>query len=447
MASWPEVRLLYPFPRNGLRQDQRELQNSSYLPYFKRAENFLPGGDAYHGDGGPLQVSNSPATHPIYRAFLDAAREAGYPDNEDFNGATQDGFGKFALTIKDGRRCSSADAYLHPITASRSNLHIATNARITRLLVENGRAIGVEYMQDGKLVKAYADAEVLLSAGALQSPQILQLTGIGDPDELRGAGIDPIHALPGVGKNLQDHLDVILAWETPGIKTAYAYNTGISKLITGLKYLAASKGPAAQNFLEVGGFVRSRPGLERPDLQIQTVLTILSDPGKPPVNANGFSIHVCQLRPESRGQVTLRSNDPFADPVIHFNAYATETDRQALIEGVRLVRELADQPALKSIRGPELRLGDETTDREAIDYWIRETAETVFHPVGTCAMGADGDPMAVLDERLQVRGIDGLRVVDASVMPRLVGGNTNAPTIMIAEKAADMVLNREPALA
>lgn len=432
-------------PRDYDEWRQLGLDGWSYedvLPFFKRAENFLPGADAYHGAGGPLQVSNPSGAHPVYRAFLDAAREAGFPENRDFNGATQDGFGRFALTLKDGKRCSASHAYLHPIAGSRPNLHIATNAQTTRILLERDRAVGVEFVRDGKLVQALADAEVVLSAGAVQSPQILQLSGIGDPAGLEAAGVKPLHALPGVGKNVQDHLDVLLAWESPGLKTAYSYNKGLAKLMTGLSYLIANKGPAAQNFLEVGGFVHSREGLERPDLQIQCVLAILSDPGKPPVNADGFSVHVCQLRPESRGEIGLRSADPFDDPIIRYNAYSTETDRRALVDGVRIVRELADQPSLKAIRGPELRLGDRTTDDTAIDQWIRKTAETVFHPVGSCAMGSDRDPMAVLDAKLRVRGIEGLRVADASVMPRLIGGNTNAPTIMIGEKAAEMVLGR-----
>jgi choline dehydrogenase len=283
---------------------------------------------------------------------------------------------------------------------------------------------------------------VLICTGAAQSPQVLQLSGIGDPEELRAVGLPVVHALPGVGKNLQDHLDVTLSWETPNTPSAYSYSAGINRLLTGLNYAARGKGPGRQNFLEAGAFLKSRPDLDRPDLQLHCVMAVMQDHGKLLVKKNGFTVHVCQLRPESRGSVGLTSADPFADPAIRANYLATDEDRRALREGAKMVRDVAGQAALKGIRGDELFPGPSVVSDADIDAWIRRTAETIYHPVGTCRMGVAGDGMAVVDDTLKVFGLEGLRVVDASVMPTLVGGNTNAPTIMIAEKAADLIAGR-----
>ncbi|HTX51710.1 MAG TPA: choline dehydrogenase, partial [Caulobacteraceae bacterium] len=415
---------------------------SEILPYFKRAEDFEGGADAYHGAGGPLHVSRAASKNPIYSAFVEAGVQAGYLRTSDFNGFQQDGFGPYQLTIKDGKRWSASAAYLRPILGKRPNLTLEIGARTSRILIENGRAIGVEFLQDGQTRQAHAGAEVLLAAGAVQSPQILQLSGIGDPEQLSAVGIKPVHPLKGVGENLQDHLDVIVSWETPTVKTAYSHSTGIGRLTTGLTYLLFRKGFGAQNFLESGAFLKSRPDLDRPDLQLHCVLAIMKDHGKETVARDGFSVHVCQLRPESRGRVTLKSADPTDDPAIFANYLATEEDRRALRQGAKMVRALAGEAALKPICGSEGTPGaDVRTDAE-IDAWIRRKSETIYHPVGTCRMGRAGDPMTVVDGSLRVQALSGLRVVDASVMPTLVGGNTNAPTIMIAEKAADMILGR-----
>ncbi len=411
------------------------------LPYFKRAETLQGGGDAYHGGEGPLYVSKASSPSPIYSSFIKAGGEAGYKLTPDFNGFQQEGFGPYQLTIKDGRRWSTAQAYLRP-ALNRPNLTAETGARTTRIIVEKGRAVGVEFVQDGKVRNVYADAEVLLASGAVQSPHILQLSGIGAPDDLKAAGIAVQHELKGVGANLQDHLDVILSWETPGIKTAYGYNKGLNRLATGLNYLLFGQGFGRQNFLEAGAFLKSRPDLDRPDLQLHCVLAIMKNHGKDVVEKDGFSVHVCQLRPESRGKVGLRSADPFDDPTIFANYLATEEDRRALRVGVGMVREVAEQNALKAIRGSEVAPGTEVSSDADIDAWIRRSAETIYHPVGTCKMGVAGDSMAVVGADLKVMGLAGLRVIDASVMPTLVGGNTNAPTIMIAEKAADLLLGK-----
>ena len=413
------------------------------LPYFKRSETFEGGGDAYHGSGGPLYVSKASSPSEIYASFLKAGGEAGYKQTSDFNGFQQEGFGPYQLTIKDGKRWSASFAYLHP-ALQRPNLTCVVDARTSRIVIEKGKAVGVEYIVGKNREKktAYADAEVLLSAGAVQSPQILQLSGIGDPDDLRAAGVPVTHALKGVGKNLQDHLDVILSWETPNTKSAYAYNKGINTLLTGMNYMLRGQGPGRQNFLEAGAFLKSRQDLDRPDLQLHCVMAIMQNHGKDPVEKDGFSIHVCQLRPESRGQVGLRSADPFDDPTILANYLAADEDRRALREGVKMTRELAGTASLKAICGNEHSPGRALTTDADIDAWIRQTAETIYHPVGTCRMGVAGDLNAVVDDKLKVFGLAGLRVVDASVMPTLVSGNTNAPTIMVAEKAADMILGR-----
>jgi choline dehydrogenase len=283
-----------------------------------------------------------------------------------------------------------------------------------------------------------ASKEVLLSAGAVQSPHILQLSGIGDPEELSKHGIPVVKALPGVGANLQDHLDVTMSWECPKPITAYSLRKGLVKtLLIGMNYTFFGKGMGRQQFLESGAFLKSRPDLDRPDLQIHTVLAVMQNHGKTQVAKDGFTFHVCQLRPESRGKVGLRSADPMADPTISANYLATEEDRRALREGVKMMRQVAAQPALDGLRTEELFPGKDIQTDEQLDAWIRKTSETIYHPVGTCKMGTD--EMAVVDAELKVHGIAGLRVVDASVMPTLVGGNTNAPTIMIAEKAADMI--------
>jgi choline dehydrogenase len=413
------------------------------LPYFKKSESLEGGGDAWHGGDGPLKVSKASTPNPIYKATVEAGREAGYAVTKDFNGFQQEGWGPYQMTIHDGERWSAARGYLHP-ALNRPNLTCLTGARTTKIVVENGRATGVEFVDDKTKVKTvvHADKEVLLCAGAVQSPHILQLSGIGDPEELTKHGVPVVHALKGVGANLQDHLDVTLSWECPLPITAFSQRKGIKTLFVGLSYLLFKKGIGRQQFLESGAFLKSRPDLDRPDLQVHCVLAVMQNHGNTPVAKDGFTFHVCQLRPESRGRVGLRSADPFDDPAIFANYLSAEEDRRALREGAKMMRQVADQAALKPYNSGELFPGKDVETDEQLDAWIRKNAETIYHPVGTCRMGAADDAMAVVDGELKVRGIAGLRVVDASVMPTLVGGNTNAPTIMIAEKAADMIRGR-----
>ena len=415
------------------------------LPYFRKLEGHHRGGDL-HGASGPLTISGGESDSPFHDALVEAGKQAGYPITEDFNGASQEGFGRYDLTIANGQRWSTAAAYLRPVLG-RKNLTVITDARTSRIVVESGRVRAVEFLKGGRTERVDVDGEAILSAGAVQSPHILHLSGIGAPDALKAAEVKPVHDLPGVGENLQDHLDIIMSWHSRGLVTAFSATKGLRQLSVGLQYLLRGTGLGRQQFLESGAFVCSREGLSRPDVQIHGVLAIMKDHGKTRVKADGFSFHLCQLRPESRGRIALASADPTADPLIHANYLASEVDRRVLRECVKIGRDVASQAALDPYRGAEYAPGKSVRSDAEIDAWVRASAETIYHPVGTCKMGADGDAMAVVDERLRVRGLAGLRIADASVMPTLVGSNTNAPTIMIAEKAADLIRGTAPATA
>ncbi|HMT44601.1 MAG TPA: choline dehydrogenase [Chakrabartia sp.] len=417
------------------------------LPYFKRAENFQDGANAYHGGDGPLVVSwGERANHPLYAAVAKAGAQAGYKTTSDFNGPDQEGFGRYQQTIRDGERWSAARAYLTPIAGQRPNLTIITSARTHRIVVENGRATGVDYsMGPGKpVLTATANREVLLCAGAFQSPQILQLSGIGDPEALAARGIKAVHPRKGVGQNLQDHLDVTLNWRCTKPISLFSEVGGWRSLKMGLQYMLTGKGPGRQNGLEAGAFLKSRPDLDRPDLQLHFVLAIMQDHGKVKLTEDGFTMHVCQLRPESRGTVSLASTNPYDDPAILTNFLSTAEDLRSVRVGLRMAREVIGQAAFDEFRGEEIAPGPQVQSDDEIDAYIRAHGETIYHPVGTCRMGAATDPMAVVDSQLKVIGLEGLRVVDASVMPTLIGGNTNAPTIMIAEKISDGIRGRAP---
>jgi choline dehydrogenase len=409
-------------------------------PYFKRLERHHSGTD-HHGAEGPLHISKGESRSPFFQALIEAGRQAGYPVTPNFNhGETFEGFGPYDLTISNGRRWSAAEAYLHPVR-TRPNLKIVTEAYTTRIRVENGRATGVEYAVGKGREPHFASAagELLLCAGAVQSPHLLQLSGIGDPERLRAAGVPVTHALPGVGENLQDHLDIIMNWRSTGLESVFSVTRGIRQLGVGMRYMLTGKGPGRQNFLESGAFIPSRPGLSRPDIQIHGVLAIMRDHGKVQATEDGFSLHLCQLRPESRGRIGLHGPDALADPKIEANYLATPEDRRVLREAVKIGRRVVGQPAFAPYSPEELAPGSQVASDEQIDAWVRATSETIYHPVGTAKMGAKDDPLAVVDADLRVRGVSGLRVVDASVMPTLVSSNTNAPTIMIAEKAADLI--------
>ena len=406
------------------------------LPYFKRAEGNENGGDAFHGGDGPLCVTNGRSANPLFRAFIQAGVEAGHTQTADFNGKTQEGFGPYQLTIRNGRRCSAAAAYLHP-ALDRPNLTIESNAHATRILFEGNRAVGVEYLQKKETCQARALREVILSGGAVHTPQMLLLSGIGDPAILERFDIPILADLKGVGRNLQDHLDCSIQYECSQPITLYSQANPLAAARTGLEYVLLGKGLATGQGLESGAFLKSRPDLETPDLQLHFIAALMYDHTRKKADRHGFMAHVCQLRPESRGYISIRSSSALDEPVIQPNYLEAEEDRRALREGVKIAREIFAQEAFDPYRGPELMPGAHVRRDDQIDAFVRKTAETIYHPVGSAKMGKDKD--AVVDAELRVYGVEGLRVVDASVMPALVSGNTNAPTIMIAEKAADMI--------
>jgi choline dehydrogenase len=404
---------------------------SEVLPYFIKAEDQENGASAFHGVGGPLAVSNLRHTNPLSAVFLDAARQAGHPETDDFNGPQQHGFDYYQVTQRDGRRCSAAVAYLRP-ARRRSNLTISTHSHVQTIIWDGNRAAGVRYLRRGKTLTAEG-GRVILAGGAINSPQLLMLSGIGPADDLRSLGIDVHLDAPGVGRNLQDHLDICTLVQC---REPISYDQ-VSEFTSGLRYLFGRKGPASSNIAEAGGFIVSRHARdERPDIQMHFVPAFLDDHGRNTLPGHGMTIHACALRPESRGRVTLKSADPFAAPAMQPNYMSTDYDRRLMLECARLAREIFAQDAFRRYVGDEVYPGADVQSDEAVLDFVRRKAESIYHPIGTCRMG--NDDMAVVDPRLDVRGVDALSVVDASVMPTLVSGNTNAPTIMIAEKFADM---------
>jgi len=412
------------------------------LPYFKRAEEHLLGGDEYHGSEGPLSVFAPDLEQaPLASAFIRAAAEAGYPLSKDVNGEQQEGFGRIDRTTRKGRRWSAARAYLHP-AMSRQGLHVETQALVHKIVIDHGRAVGVEYSVGGQRRSAQAEAEVIVSAGTIGSPQILLLSGIGPADALRGVGIKPVHDLAGVGNHLNDHPDIVVQHRCIQPVSLYGINRGVGKLLTGLRWFIKHDGLAASNHFEAGGFIRSRPGVDFPDLQL-TFMPLAIQPGTvSDVGSHSFQVHIDLMRPRSLGHVKLRSADPKAPPSILFNYLQDPQDRDDLRTSVRLTREILAQPALAPFCGEEISPGPKAQSDAQIDAFVRQGVETCYHPVGTCRMGVAGD--CVVDPECRVHGIEALRVVDASVMPAIVSGNTNAPTIMIAERASDLIRGRTP---
>lgn len=407
------------------------------LPLFKKVEDRVKGGDDFHGTGGLLTVSPGASNNPIYQAFVNAGVEAGFPQCQDFNGADQHGVGFYEMTIRDGTRCSAAQAFLKP-ARQRSNLTVLTQAHTTRVICGNGQTRAVEFLHKGKLKQVKVAREAIVSGGAINSPQILMLSGIGDGDHLREMGIPVVVDLKGVGKNLQDHYDVSVQYECLQPITLYKVLRLDQSLRVAAQYLLTKTGEGAQQGVESGGFVYTREGLIAPDIQLQFVNTLLFDHARIKPDRHGFSIHVCQVRPESRGEIKLKSANPLEHPAIHANYLATETDVVTMREGVKIVRQIMNQKSMDLYRGVEVTPGESQVSDQQIDEFIRQKGETIYHPVGTCKMGIDES--AVVDPELKVRGVKGLRVVDASIMPTLISGNTNAPTIMIAEKAAQLIL-------
>ena len=413
------------------------------LPYFKKAETRLAGPDDYHGGSGPLYVTSGAMKNPLYRAFIAAGVEAGYARTDDMNGYRQEGLGPMDRTTWRGRRWSAAMAYLRPALA-RPNLDVRSHSLVLRVLFEGTRAVGVEYAQNGNVVRARARREVIVAGGAINSPQILMLSGIGPAGALREHGIEPVADVPGVGENLQDHIETYVQHACTQPITLFATQNLLAKGKIGVEWLLFHSGLGATNHFESGGFIRSRAGVRHPDLQYHFLPIAIAYDGKDKVDQHGFQAHVGPMRPSSKGSVTLRSADPRQPPRIRFNYLTTEGDRREFRDGVRLTREIFAQPAFDPFRGPELSPGPTVTSDAEIDAHLRRKAESAYHPSCSCKMGADTDPMAVVDGELRVRGTEGLRVVDASIMPSVVSGNLNAPTIMIGEMAADLILGRAP---
>ncbi|MEQ8799666.1 MAG: choline dehydrogenase [Salinisphaeraceae bacterium] len=412
------------------------------LPYFRRAEDCLYGDDDYRATGGPVGVCNgNNMANPLYRAFIEAGAQAGYGQTADYNGHRQEGFGRMDMSVRDGERCSTARAYLEP-ARQRPNLQVIRHALAERILLVDRRATGLVYRRGSRSHRLQARREVILAASAFNSPKLLMLSGIGPAAHLREHGIEVVHDLPGVGANLQDHLEI---WVQHACRQPISLNGrlgALSKLGIGARWLLRRDGLGASNQFEANGYIRSRAGLRYPDIQFHFLPGAIAYDGSSAAPGHGFQAHLGPNKPDSRGHVRLRSADPQSAPVLTFNYLQEAADREAFRTGLRLTREIFAQPALDDYRGEELSPGPAVTTNDEIDAWVAQHAETAYHPCSTCRMGTD--PQAVVDPACRVHGIANLRVVDSSIMPRLTCGNINAPTIMLAEKAADAILGRSP---
>ena len=411
------------------------------LPYFRRAEHRHDGGDRYRGDSGPLATCYGTVSNPLHACWLAAAREAGYPLTPDVNGFQQEGFGRMDMTVERGVRASAANAYLRP-AMRRPNLEVRTRARATAIEFNGRRAVGVRYQRGGSVVSVRARREVLICGGAINSPQLLKLSGLGPGAELAANGIPVVQDLPGVGENLQDHLEFYFQMACREPVTLYSAMNPLAKLGIGLRWMLFKSGLGATNHFETCGFIRSRAGVRFPDIQYHFLPMAVSYDGSSLANEHGFQAHVGPMHSKSRGSVRLTSADPSAKPAIRFNYMSHPDDWVEMRACVRLTRELFSQPAFARYRGREIQPGAECVSDAAIDEFIRQKVESAYHPSCTCKMGSADDPTAVVDAEARVRGVENLRVVDSSIMPSITNGNLNAPTIMIAEKASDHILGR-----
>jgi choline dehydrogenase-like flavoprotein len=412
------------------------------LPYFKKSENNQRGSSELHGDSGPLQVTDRPVFYEISKRYIEAGKQAGFKFTDDFNGSDQEGVGYYQCTIKDGKRCSAAHAYLLPVLA-RENLTVLTDAQVSKVLIKDHQAYGVDVVIKGVRSSINAKKEVILSGGTIASPQLLMLSGIGDANELNEQGIDCVHELKGVGKNLQEHVDacvLVKSKKTDGFTLSV---TGLLKMLPDtVKYIMGKKGKLANSILEAGGFIKSNEHAQRPDIQLHMLPLLYDDNGRDLklLSQHGFSCHICVLRPESTGTVSLKSANYQDAPEIDFNFFSDQAgkDKAVMIDGMRQLRKILTAPALAEHYDNEVHPGKAFETDEQIFAKVKERLGIVYHPVGTCKMGHDD--MAVVDHQLKVHGIKNLRVVDASIMPTLVSGNTNAPTMAIAEKVSAMIL-------
>jgi choline dehydrogenase len=413
------------------------------LPYFRRAERFEGGADAYRGGAGPLATSHGRKSNPLYEAFIEAGRQAGYAVSPDLNGERQEGFGDLDMTVSNGVRSSTANAYLRP-AMKRGNLKVVTHALATRIAFEGRRAVGVHFRRLGREQKARARREVILCGGPINSPQLLKLSGVGPAAELRSLAIDVVADRPGVGENLQDHLELIFQVASKQPITLFAHTGLINRALIGAEWLMRGRGLGASNHFEAGGFIRSRAGVRYPDIQFHFLPMAAAYDGSTLAREHGFQAHVGPMRSKSRGAVRLRSPDPADPPRIQFNYMSHPDDWIEMRACVRLTREIFSQRAFEPYRGREIKPGADCVSDEGLDAFVRDHVESAYHPSGTCKMGSPADSLAVVDPQTRVIGVEGLRVVDSSIMPSITNGNLNAPTIMIGEKAADMIRGLDP---
>ncbi|MEL0658651.1 choline dehydrogenase [Psychromonas arctica] len=411
------------------------------LPYFKKAETWSFGGNEYRGDSGPLAVNNgNNMKNPLYQAFVDAGVDAGYLATADYNAEQQEGFGPMHMTVKNGVRWSTANAYLRP-AMKRSNLTVVTHALVHKVLLEDKKAVGVRYQVKDKVTDVLCNKEVLLSAGSIGSPHILQLSGIGKAETLKEAGIEQHHELPGVGENLQDHLEFYFQFKCLKPISLNGKIDPLNKLLIGMRWILNKSGLGATNHFESCGFIRSKASLEWPDLQYHFLPAAMRYDGKEAFAGHGFQVHIGHNKPKSRGAVKVVSNDPHAAPQIQFNYLAHQDDIEGFRACVRLTREIINQPGLDEYRGEEIQPGLAIQTNEEIDEFVRSSVESAYHPSCSCKMGED--EMAVVNSETKVHGIEGLRVVDSSIFPTIPNGNLNSPTIMVAERAADIILGNK----
>jgi choline dehydrogenase len=408
------------------------------LPYFKRAERRAGGGDEYRGAEGRLATRRGLLENPLNGAWLEAGHQAGYALTADMNGFRQEGFGEMDMTVGGGRRCSAANAYLRP-AMGRRNLSVRTHALATRVLFDGRRAVGVRYERGGRSHEVHARREVIICAGSINTPQLLKLSGVGPARELAGCGIEVVHELPGVGENLQDHLEFYFQVACREPVTLYSQMSILRRALIGVRWILTKNGLGASNHFETGGFIRSRAGVRYPDIQFHFLPLAVNYDGSALAREHGFQAHVGPMRSRSVGWVRLRSDEARDPPRICFNYMSRPEDWEEMRACVRLTREIFAQPAFDRYRGKEIQPGETVVTDEQIDAFIRAKAESAFHPCGTCRMGSPGDPLAVVDPQTRVIGLDALRVVDSSIMPSITTGNLNAPTIMLAEKAADHI--------
>ena len=408
------------------------------LPYFKKIEKWSEGENQFRGSLGPLPVSLSKNKNPLFKAFIDAAAEAGHKTNIDMNGEEQEGFGMFDTTMHQGERAGVAKYYLNPIT-NRKNLNILKNSFVEKILFDGKKAIGLQVKIKNKVQKIYANKEVILSGGSINSPQLLMLSGIGDEAQLRDNGINVVHDSKGVGKNLQDHLETYIQQKCKTPNTLYTYTKLIPKILAGMQWFMFKSGPCSQSFLEAGGFAKSSPERKVANIQFHFFPSFVINHGLKDPDSHGYQLHASPNHPKSRGEISLNSSDPYDYPKILFNYLKEVEDLKQTRECIKVARKILSQPALSEHAGEEVGPGLDSQSDDELNEYIRSKADTAYHPCGTCKMGVDD--MSVVDQNLKVKGIENLRVIDASIIPEIPSANLNAPTLMIAEKGSDYILN------